>query len=111
MGSERGSSGGFGWGLLIGGALGVVAGAYLATGPGREQVDSLRSHTVELTGKGGELSDELKDRARAAADRARDVLQDSENPVGRAVQEGLAAARRRRRELEAEEPPTPTEGV
>jgi hypothetical protein len=97
------SGAGFGWGLLIGGTLGLVGGAFLASGPGREQVDSLRSRTIELS-SGGE---KLKAQARAAAGRARDALQDAENPVGRAVQEGLTAARRRREELAAEGPPQP----
>jgi hypothetical protein len=74
MASEGGS--GFGWGLVIGGMLGVAVGAYLASGPGREQVDSLRQQTIELTGPDSELR--------------------------KAVQEGISAARKRRTELETE---------
>ena len=75
MANEGGS--GFGWGLLIGGFLGVVAGAYLASGPGRDHVESLRQQTIELTGPGSDLR--------------------------KAVQDGITAARRRRTELEAQE--------
>ena len=42
-------SGGFGWGLVVGLAVGVAVGAFLAWGPGREQVAELRSRTIELT--------------------------------------------------------------
>lgn len=72
---ERG--GGFGFGFFVGGLLGLVAGAYLASGPGRDQVESLRSRTIELTS-------------------------DPDSPVRRAMQEGIAAARRRRAEFESE---------
>ncbi len=78
--------GGFGWGFFVGGLLGLVAGAYLATGPGREQVEALRSQTIELTRPDSRIGS----RARAA------------------VQEGIAAARRRRTEPEEEvEAPVP----
>jgi gas vesicle protein len=90
--------GGFGWGFLIGGVIGVAAGAYLASGPGREQVEGLRQRTVELTGGG----DELKARARAAAARAGEAMRDPENPMRRAIQDGVEAARRRKQELEAQ---------
>jgi hypothetical protein len=80
---ESGSSGGgFGWGLIVGLALGAVAGVFLASGPGRGQVQSLRARTIELTGSA----------RRAASDR--------ENPIGRAINDGISAARRRRQELE-----------
>jgi hypothetical protein len=82
MADENDSGGGFGWGLVVGLALGVVAGAYLASGPGRDQVDSLRARTIELTGS------------------ARRVASDPENPLGRAISDGISAARRRRVELE-----------
>ena len=79
-GDER--DGGFGWGLVVGLALGVVVGAFLAWGPGREQVAELRTRTIELTGS------------------ARRAAADPESPVRRAIQEGISAARRRREELE-----------
>src|SRR5579859_7431254 len=93
--------GGFGWGLVLGGLIGVVVGAYIASGPGREQVDGLRSRTVELTERRGEL----KERARSAADRARNAIEESDHPLSRAVQDGVVAARRRRRQLATEETP------
>ena len=77
-GGNGGGGGGFGWGLFLGGLAGVVAGAYLASGPGRQQVEQLRSQTIELTGPSSQFG------ARAR----------------RAVQEGVAAARKRRSELE-----------
>ena len=86
MASEN-SGGGFGWGLVVGGLIGFVAGAYLASGPGRQQVDSLRSRTIELSS--------------GAAQRARGAV-NPEHPIGRAIQEGITAARRRRVELETE---------
>jgi hypothetical protein len=103
--SDDGRGGGFGWGFFVGGILGLVAGAYLASGPGREQVEALRSQTIELTGPGSEL----RSRARQAADAARTAVADPEHPVRRAVQDGIAAARRRRAELEieAERPASP----
>ena len=105
MASENGSGGGgFGWGLFLGGVLGLVAGAYLASGPGREQVAALRSQTIELTGPESAFGA----RARAAAERARTAVNDPESPVRRAVQDGIAAARRRRAELESEEAETAT---
>lgn len=77
-----GSNGGFGWGLIVGLALGLVAGAVLASGPGRQQVESLRARTIELTGS------------------ARKAAGDPENPIGRAISDGISAARRRRQDLE-----------
>ena len=91
--------GGFGWGFVIGGVIGLAAGAYLATGPGREQVEGLRQRTVELTGGSGE---ELKARARAAAARAGEAMRDPDNPMRKAIQEGVEAARKRKQELETE---------
>jgi hypothetical protein len=76
------NGGGFGWGLVVGLALGLVAGAFLASGPGRGQVENLRARTIELTGS------------------ARRVASDPENPIGRAISDGISAARRRRQELE-----------
>jgi hypothetical protein len=77
-------SGGFGWGLLVGLAFGVAAGAYLASGPGRGQVESLRARTIELTGS------------------ARRAASDPDSAMRRAIQDGINAARRRREELESE---------
>jgi hypothetical protein len=96
--NEDSGGGGFGW-FVVGALIGFVAGAYLASGPGREQVDSLRSRTIELTGG----PDELKARARAAAARARTAVSDPESPIGKAIQDGISAARKRREELEAAE--------
>ncbi len=94
MNEERGSGGGgFGW-FLLGGLVGLVAGAYIASGPGRGQVDSIRSKTIELSGS------EPVQRAREAAVRARTMVTDPEHPVGKAIQDGVAAAKRRREELE-----------
>ena len=98
MGSENESGGGFGWGFVLGGIAGLIAGAYLASGPGREQVDSLRTRTIELTGR----NPELRARARAAADKARTAFSDPDHPVHRAIQDGVQAAKKRRRELEEE---------
>jgi hypothetical protein len=77
-------SGGFGWGLLVGAALGIAAGAYLASGPGRGQVESLRARTIELTGS------------------ARRAASDPDSAMRRAIQDGINAARRRREELESQ---------
>src|SRR5438105_7664614 len=70
-------SGGFGWGLLVGAALGIAAGAYLASGPGRGQVESLRARTIELTGS------------------ARRAASHPDSPIRRPIQHGINAARRR----------------
>jgi len=99
MSEHEESGGGFGWGFVVGGLIGFVAGAYLASGPGREHVDTIRSRTIELTN-----SSDLGSRARAYAERARTAVNDPEHPVGKAVREGVAAARRRRQELETQEP-------
>lgn len=93
MPEEKGG-GGFGW-FLLGGLIGVAVGAYIASGPGREQVDSLRSKTIELSGS------ETVQKAREAAMRARDAVTDPDHPVGKAIQDGVAAAKRKREELEA----------
>ncbi len=93
MADEKGG-GGFGW-FILGGLIGVAVGAYIASGPGRDQIESLRSKTIELSGS------EPVQRAREAAQRARDVMSDPEHPVGKAIQDGVAAARRKREELEA----------
>lgn len=93
MAEERGG-GGFGW-FLLGGVIGIIAGAYIASGPGRGQVDSLRSKTIELS------SSEPVQKAKEAAQRARDMMSDPDHPVGKAIQDGVAAAKRRREELEA----------
>ena len=82
MTNDTENGGGFGWGLLVGLALGFVAGAVLASGPGREQMATLRARTVELTGT------------------ARRVARDPDHPIGRAINDGIAAANRRRQELE-----------
>jgi hypothetical protein len=82
MTDETENGGGFGWGLIVGVALGLVAGVFLASGPGRDQVQNLRARTIELTGS------------------ARRVASDPENPIGRAINDGISAARRRRHELE-----------
>jgi len=81
-------------GLFVG-LIGLAAGAYIASGPGRSQVDSLRSKTIELGGS------EPVQRAKEAAQHARDIVSDPEHPVGKAIQDGVAAARRKREELEA----------
>jgi hypothetical protein len=95
MGDERdGGGGGFGW-FIVGGLIGLAVGAYIASGPGREQIDGLRTKTIELSGT------EPVQRARAAAQRARDAMGDPNHPVGKAIQDGVAAAKRKREELEA----------
>jgi hypothetical protein len=94
MADERNGGGGFGW-FILGGLIGLAAGAYIASGPGREQVDSLRSKTIELSGS------EPVQRAKDVAQRARQMVSDPDHPVGKAIQDGVAAARRKREELEA----------
>lgn len=94
MADERNGGGGFGW-FILGGLIGLAAGAYIASGPGREQVDSLRSKTIELSGS------EPVQRAKDAAQRARQIVSDPDHPVGKAIQDGVAAAKRKREELEA----------
>jgi len=93
MDEERGGGGGFGW-FLLGGLVGLIAGAYIASGPGRGQVDQIRSKTIELG------SSEPVQRARDAAQRARTAVSVPDHPVGKAIQDGVAAAKRRREELE-----------
>lgn len=82
MAKENEGGGGFGWGLLVGAALGFVAGVVLASGPGRDRVESIRLGTIDLT------------------DKARRVARDADHPIGRAISEGRAATNRRRQELE-----------
>ncbi len=94
MADEKNGGGGFGW-FILGGLVGVAVGAYIASGPGREQIDSLRSKTIELSGS------EPVQRARNAAQRARTMVTDPDHPVGKAIQDGVAAAKRKREELEA----------
>jgi hypothetical protein len=91
---DSGGGGGFGW-FILGGLIGLVAGAYIASGPGRGQVDSLRSKTIELSGS------EPVQKARQAAQRAREMVTDPDHPVGKAIQDGVAAAKRKREELES----------
>ena len=91
---SNGGGGGFGW-FILGSLIGLAAGAYIASGPGRTQVDSLRSKTIELSGS------EPVQRAKDAAQRARQMVSDPEHPVGKAIQDGVAAAKRKREELEA----------
>jgi phage shock protein A len=91
---EKGGGGGFGW-FILGALIGLAAGAYIASGPGRGQVDSLRSKTIELS------TSEPVQKARHAAQRAREAVSDPDHPVGKAIQDGVAAAKRRRDELEA----------
>ena len=94
MADDSNGGGGFGW-FILGGLIGLAAGAYIASGPGREQVDSLRSKTIELSGS------EPVQRAKDAAQRARQMVSDPDHPVGKAIQDGVAAAKRKREELEA----------
>lgn len=91
---NNGGGGGFGW-FIIGGLIGVAVGAYIASGPGRSQVDSLRSKTIELS------SSDTVQKARDAAQKARQIVTDPDHPVGKAIQDGVAAAKRKREELEA----------
>ena len=88
--ADKKGGGGFGW-FVVGGLLGFLAGAYVASGPGRDHVELLKTKTVELTG--GEPVQKAKDAARK-------IVSDPEHPVGRAIQEGIAAAKRKRGELE-----------
>ncbi|HEY1455383.1 MAG TPA: hypothetical protein VGG31_02720 [Candidatus Dormibacteraeota bacterium] len=90
----NGGGGGFGW-FILGGLIGLAAGAYIASGPGRAQVDSLRSKTIELS------SSEPVQKAKGAVQKARDSMSDPDHPVGKAIQDGVAAAKRKREELEA----------
>ena len=92
--NDGGGGGGFGW-FLVGGLIGLIAGAYIASGPGRGHVDNLRSKTIELS------TSEPVQRARDAAQKARNIVSDPDHPVGKAIQDGVAAAKRRREELEA----------
>ena len=94
MADDSNGSGGFGW-FILGGLVGLAVGAYIASGPGKEQIDSLRSKTIELSGS------EPVQRARDAAQRARQMVSDPDHPVGKAIQDGVAAAKRKREELEA----------
>jgi hypothetical protein len=94
MAEENGGGGGFGW-FILGGLIGVAVGAYIASGPGRTQVESLKSKTIELSG-----SDTVQ-RAKDVAVRARQAVSDPDHPVGKAIQDGVAAAKRKREELEA----------
>jgi hypothetical protein len=91
---SNGGGGGFGW-FILGGLIGLIAGAYIASGPGRGQVDNLRSKTIELSGS------EPVQKAKEAAQKARQIVTDPEHPVGKAIQDGVAAAKRKREELEA----------
>jgi hypothetical protein len=91
---SNGGGGGFGW-FILGGLIGLIAGAYIASGPGRGQVDNLRSKTIELS------SSEPVQKAKEAAQKARQIVTDPEHPVGKAIQDGVAAAKRKRDELEA----------
>ncbi len=91
---SNGGGGGFGW-FILGGLIGLVAGAYIASGPGRSQVDSFKSKTIELSGS------EPVQKAREAAQRAREMVTDPGHPVGKAIQDGVAAAKRKREELES----------
>jgi hypothetical protein len=93
MADDR-NGGGFGW-FIFGGLVGLAVGAYIATGPGRDQIESLRTKTIELSGSEPVL------KARDAAQRARTIVTDPEHPVGKAIQDGVAAAKRKREELEA----------
>jgi hypothetical protein len=92
--NDNGGGGGFGW-FILGGLIGLAAGAYIASGPGRAQVDSLRSKTIELS------SSEPVQKAKDAVQKARDSMSDPDHPVGKAIQDGVAAAKRKREELEA----------
>jgi hypothetical protein len=94
MADEKSGGSGFGW-FILGGLIGLAAGAYIASGPGRSQVDSLRSKTIELSGS------EPVQRAKDAAHRARQMVTDPDHPVGKAIQDGVAAAKRKREELES----------
>ena len=91
---SNGGGGGFGW-FVLGGLIGLAAGAYIASGPGRSQVDSLRNKTIELS------ASEPVQRAKEAAQRAKDIVGDPDHPVGKAIQDGVAAAKRKREELES----------
>src|SRR5437867_7854058 len=93
MADNENGGGGFGW-FIFGGLVGLAVGAYIATGPGREQIESLRTKTIELSGS------EPVQRARDAAQRARTIVTGPEHPGGKAIQDGVAAAKRNREELE-----------
>ncbi len=75
---------GFGWGLVIGLAIGFAAGVYLSRGPGRTPIDNLRLRGIELS------------------EGVRRAVRDPDHPVRRAVADGWSAAQKRWQELEAE---------
>lgn len=77
-----GGGGGFGFGFFLGLLVGAAGAIYLANGPAREQLAELRQRAVELGGT------------------AREAAVDPQGPVRRAIADGVAAARRRRQELE-----------
>lgn len=80
-------SGGFLWGVTLGGLAGFFIGSYLATEQGRQTVTELRQRAEGLAS-----DPELRQRAQAAWGAARGAL-------GDAVKEGVTAARDRRQEL------------
>ncbi|MFZ0215381.1 MAG: hypothetical protein WAM30_05505 [Candidatus Dormiibacterota bacterium] len=92
MANERGG-GGFFLGMVLGGVLGFLVGAYLTSEAGRTGVAQLRERTSELTGD----PDELRAKATTALEAARGAARE-------AIQEGVAAARERRQELVAGQP-------
>lgn len=81
----------FFWGIVVGGVVGYLLGTYLSTEQGRQQLDTLKARTVELTGD----TDQIRQRATAAATTVTAA-------VGDALQEGISAARQKRQELGAQ---------
>jgi gas vesicle protein len=80
-------AGSFFWGVVLGGAAGFAIGNYLSTEAGKQSLDTLRSRTVELTGD----PEDLRKRATSAANTVRGAVTD-------ALQEGIGAAKQRRRD-------------
>ncbi|MGH7882688.1 MAG: hypothetical protein ACREN8_07250 [Candidatus Dormibacteraceae bacterium] len=78
----------FGWGVIVGGVLGLAVGTYLASSGGRQRLELLRDRTVELVGN----REELGQRALRAVDTVRNATQE-------AFQEGVSVARQRQRDL------------
>jgi len=100
MADERNGGGGFGWFIL--GGLVDWAGVGHAANFRIDAWVTPPAYTARppliLPGLRGS---ETVQRAREAAQRARTMVTDPDHPVGKAIQDGVAAAKRKREELEA----------
>ena len=97
--SEQGGGGEFFAGLLIGAILGAGAALLMAPQSGEQTRQKLQERSVELKDKAVDASSQARDRADGLRERGRIILDEQKVKIEQAIEEGKAAAAKKRGEL------------